>query len=184
MHRIQSNLFLKNCNVTLLYLCQEDLGGLKSLLRDNNIITINKLYCYDWDSELLEEVLELQNVKINQICYVVYYNDMTLNFMDDYELYYKLNTYSQNYDVSVSFMTWKDDVSYLKEFTKSALDKKGLKSLNLKLRIYIMEPSQDYYVDKIGIFDLYLGGYSEYLKNMPGYEDYRKQLIYRTDEDY
>jgi hypothetical protein len=191
MHHIQPNLPMNNCNITLLYLCEDEVDGLTSLLRGNNLITINKLCCEAWDSELLDEVLELQNVKINQIYYQVYDgddDDYPSDFNVDYELFHKLDTYSKSYDVFVSFVTDNTDISYFKQFTKSVLEKKGLKSLNLKLYLYFrLNPMYQFFdIIKIGILDLSLEshGYSEYLKDTTEYDLYRKLLNTSTDGDF
>jgi hypothetical protein len=90
--------------------------------------------------------------------------------------------------VFVSFVTDNTDISYFKQFTKSVLEKKGLKSLNLKLYLYFrLNPMYQFFdIIKIGILDLSLEshGYSEYLKDTTEYDLYRKLLNTSTDGDF
>jgi hypothetical protein len=158
----QSDMHMRNCNITCLSLFDEDISNLEAIYNDNSI-TIDIYFCKTIES--LYKISVYTDLSINHIQYRLpsgfLSRSISYNFKSDYTLFRGLDGFHDKSELFIYFRTSVDELNnrvYLYQFTKSALDRKGLNSFNFKIYIYFvdMDGNSDTYTDVtyIGILDL------------------------------
>jgi hypothetical protein len=152
------NVRLRDCDVTIEFISNRHLEALQKICALNKSVTIETAYLCD--IVVLEILSKYKNLKIKRICYKL---PEGFELMGQFKLYYHdfkiLSNYAKTSEVyafsSLNFYVTSIPIySPLFRFTKSALEERGLKSLNFKFYVFKCGMHNGAYIRNLSILDL------------------------------